>query len=411
MTRQKYQLFDDLSEKDYLALKEDIALHGILVPVEVDEHGNILDGHHRVRAWSELKAEGRINGSQYNRIVRADMTEREKRNHVRVLNLLRRHLTKEQRAQIWVEMRQDGMTNEAIAKVTGVSDETVRGALSQTNNLVSEVKNTRGQRRPPKYKPRKPKPHVFVKSEQEQQRAIEAFEKTANLPDKTIDLKRLERIAREQAAADRGAKIKGDISAGKITLLLGDMKERGAEIESDSIDLIFTDPPYHKKHLPLWSYLSALAARILKQNGMLVVYTGAMYLPEVMAQLSGHLSFWWAGSIVLDGPHSRVHNRNVMQGSKPLLFYTRKDFKSSEWFEDTYKSEGEQKEGHDWQQSLGAALYYIEKMTGAEGIVLDPFLGAGTTGEAAIKLGRSFVGIEIDKAAFAMAKERLYKIK
>lgn len=406
MTRQKYQLFDDLLEKDYLALKEDIALRGIIVPVEVDEQGNILDGHHRVRAWRELKAEGRINGADYARIVRAGMSEPEKRNHVRALNLIRRHLTKERQTQVMAEMRQDGMTCEAIALATGVSDETVRKSTSKKLEVV-KIMGKDGKSRPSKYKKRKPRPHIYTKTEKEQQRAIEALKKADNLPDKDIDLKRLERIAREQAAADRGSKVKGDISRGKTTLLLGDMRERGVEIESNSIDLIFTDPPYHKEHLPLWSDLSALAARVLKPNGMLIVYTGAMYLPEVMARLSEHLFFWWAGSIVLDGPHSRVHNKNVMQGSKPLLFYTRKDFKPSGWFEDTYKSEGEQKEGHDWQQSLGAALYYIERTTGADGTVLDPFLGAGTTGEAAIKLGRSFIGIEVDKASFASASERI----
>ena len=42
-----------------------------------------------------------------------------------------------------------------------------------------------------------------------------------------------------------------------------------------------------------------------------------------------------------------------------------------------------------------------------EGIVLDPFMGSGTTGEAAASLGRSFIGIEIDKRYFDIACRRI----
>lgn len=41
------------------------------------------------------------------------------------------------------------------------------------------------------------------------------------------------------------------------------------------------------------------------------------------------------------------------------------------------------------------------------GVVLDCFMGSGTTGAAAKKLGRSFIGIELDKKYFDIAKERI----
>lgn len=43
------------------------------------------------------------------------------------------------------------------------------------------------------------------------------------------------------------------------------------------------------------------------------------------------------------------------------------------------------------------------------GIVLDPFMGSGTTGVAALKLGRKFIGIEIEEEYFKVAIERISK--
>jgi len=40
-------------------------------------------------------------------------------------------------------------------------------------------------------------------------------------------------------------------------------------------------------------------------------------------------------------------------------------------------------------------------------VVLDPFMGSGTTGVAAKKLGREFIGIEIDPTYYKIAEERI----
>lgn len=44
-----------------------------------------------------------------------------------------------------------------------------------------------------------------------------------------------------------------------------------------------------------------------------------------------------------------------------------------------------------------------------DGVVLDPFFGAGTTGLVAKQFGRNFVGIELNPEYVAMAKKRLYE--
>jgi len=82
----QYQLFNPLRAEEYEALRADIAKRGVLVPVELDEDGHILDGHHRVRACNEL-------GIDYPTVVRAGLDEGGKFEHVLKMNLLRRHLT------------------------------------------------------------------------------------------------------------------------------------------------------------------------------------------------------------------------------------------------------------------------------------------------------------------------------
>ena len=43
-------------------------------------------------------------------------------------------------------------------------------------------------------------------------------------------------------------------------------------------------------------------------------------------------------------------------------------------------------------------------------VVLDPFCGIGSTGVAAMNLGRKFIGCEIDKKYFNITKERLVNV-
>ena len=52
-----------------------------------------------------------------------------------------------------------------------------------------------------------------------------------------------------------------------------------------------------------------------------------------------------------------------------------------------------------------ALMWAIVRWT--EGVVLDPFMGSGTTGVACAQLGRPFVGVEMDPTHFATACRRI----
>jgi N6-adenosine-specific RNA methylase IME4/ParB-like chromosome segregation protein Spo0J len=129
-----YQVMPPLSADEYEALKADIAARGVQVPVEYDELGAILDGHHRVQICQELEI------SNWPRLVRYGLTDVEKRRHARRLNLDRRHLdTAAKRKLIEAELReQPEASDRAIAGGLGVDHKTV-GAVRDDMESTGEI--------------------------------------------------------------------------------------------------------------------------------------------------------------------------------------------------------------------------------------------------------------------------------
>ena len=72
---------------------------------------------------------------------------------------------------------------------------------------------------------------------------------------------------------------------------------------------------------------------------------------------------------------------------------------------------GSEKLGHPTQKSLKLMEDIISIHTNPGELILDPFMGSGSTGEAALKQGRCFLGIEYDQTYFNIAKKRLELMK
>lgn len=62
---------------------------------------------------------------------------------------------------------------------------------------------------------------------------------------------------------------------------------------------------------------------------------------------------------------------------------------------------------HPAQKPVSALLWLINAVTGKGDLVCDPFCGSGTTGIAAMQLGRRFHGIEKDKEYATLATKRI----
>lgn len=71
------------------------------------------------------------------------------------------------------------------------------------------------------------------------------------------------------------------------------------------------------------------------------------------------------------------------------------------------RQNGEPRGDHPTQKPLGVMKWCIGHLINAPQTILDPFMGSGTTGVAAVQMGRKFIGIELDHDYFKIACNRI----
>ena len=62
---------------------------------------------------------------------------------------------------------------------------------------------------------------------------------------------------------------------------------------------------------------------------------------------------------------------------------------------------------HPTQKPVDLMEYLIEVSSNENDIVLDPFMGSGSSGVACVHTNRNFIGMELDKDYFEIAKKRI----
>lgn len=75
----------------------------------------------------------------------------------------------------------------------------------------------------------------------------------------------------------------------------------------------------------------------------------------------------------------------------------------------TYKKDSER--FHPTQKPVALLEHLIKMYSNTGDIILDPFMGSGSTGVACINTNRNFIGMELDKEYFEIAKQRINKAK
>jgi site-specific DNA-methyltransferase (adenine-specific) len=378
----RYQLLPPLSDIEREALKSDIRERGVLVPVEKDDKGHTLDGHHREELCEELGI------TDYPVIVRPGLSEEAKIEHVLKINLVRRHL-----GPIgWAEAFRRLLSLRGVELGRGKRND-LRGG---TSDRASEVAKELG---------------VDPRTARRRLRLADAL---ASHPDLAADVdagkrhaERALTLAREREVAARRAPRRSKLPA-TADIRRGDFREILADLPSESVDLIFTDPPWTGEAMPIFADLGAFAARVLKPSGLLLVEIGQMYLGEAIKLLEPHLAYHWCISIYLPGQNVRVHARQAINSWRPILVYSSVPKRRGRWIVDSYRVEDRpDKTWHPWQKALGPARSYIEALTDPGDLVVDPFLGSGSTAVAAVELGRRFVGCDVDSKAIKASRIRV----
>jgi len=189
-------------------------------------------------------------------------------------------------------------------------------------------------------------------------------------------------------------------------LVCGDLADVEHEIEDASVDAIITDPPYPKEYLHTFELVAKVAARVLKPGGSLVTFVPHRYLPQILECMSRYLDYHWILAYVQPGASARIWDRYVHVGWKPVLWFTKGRYDKQMVYDVLY-SDKRDKAYHEWGQSEGGTEELVTRFSQPGDLVLDPFLGGGTTAVVCVRSGRRFIGIDVDPTAIEKTRMRL----
>lgn len=398
-----YQIMPALGEEEYKELKEDIARRGVMIPIEFDEHGNVLDGHHRLAICAELGIK------DYPKVIRAGMTEEEKRIHARKLNMARRQLSQEQRRELIRQQLKETpeKSDRQIAAGLGVSDKTV-GSQRKELERIAEIPQCSRETTDGRTYPAQRKPVTIFNPSRREERAIRNPAVVERMADGGSAINVAKQIAREEKAERKQFSLPDVMLEDMCRLYAVDIRDGLPMVADESVDYIITDPPYPREYIPLYEDLSRVANRVLKPGGSMIVMVGQSYLPEVIQLLGKYMTYHWCLSYLTPGGQSpQLWHKHTNTFWKPILWYVKGKY-TGDYIGDVLKSppNDNDKRFHEWGQSLGGMKDILERFTNPGDTILDPFVGGGTTGAAAVTMGRKFIGIDIETENIKVTERR-----
>lgn len=180
-------------------------------------------------------------------------------------------------------------------------------------------------------------------------------------------------------------------------------------IPDDSINLIVTDPPYDREHLHPYSQLGTEGFRVLREGGSLLRYAPHYALPEIFDYMKNSgLTYWCIFAMIHSGGATRMHKQKLWI---PILWFVKGNRTNTvNDISDIIKSQPVDKTVDKWEQSTVEADHCIRYLTVENQTILDPMMGISTTGITALKLGRKFIGIDIDESKFLIAQNKLQQL-
>lgn len=238
-------------------------------------------------------------------------------------------------------------------------------------------------------------------------------------------------------------------SIGKNTLLgNGNCVDYLKFIETDTVDLILTDPPYnlgnfmHKRNTNLvkmrenqfayagWDNLSQEdwekemevffkeSSRVLKKDGALLLFMSLIKI-ETIIKIASKYKFYYKTTGIWHKTNPMPRNMNIhfVNSTEAWVYFinngTSGTFNNNgkmvhDFIETSLTSAKEKKFGkHPTQKPTKVISHFIKHLSNKNDVVLDPFMGSGTTGVCARKMDRKFIGIDLDKEYYELSKTRM----
>jgi len=217
-----------------------------------------------------------------------------------------------------------------------------------------------------------------------------------------------------------------------VQLYHGDCLDILPTLEAGSVDAVVTDPPYGigfrygdngdvaktpEAYAGWFLPLLEKAKRTVRPGGLVAIWQTQLYFPHFWEWYGGDIHIYCAAKNFV-----QLRKTPINYGYDPVVMFYQpgaeplrpgKPRRSIDWFvantagiiSDTTRIE----KGHPCPRPLDAVVEVVDNFTLPGGVVLDPFMGSGTTGVACVQTGRNFIGIEIDEGYFRIAQERIEK--
>jgi len=215
-----------------------------------------------------------------------------------------------------------------------------------------------------------------------------------------------------------------------IQLFLGDCLEVMKEIPDKSIDLIVTDPPYGMNYqsskrtdkfdkiklddnLDWFTVFIKNCHRVLKDNSHIYMFCNDYSLGTFRNETE-KTGFKLKRTLIwVKNNHTSGDLTGDYGNKSEFILFAHKGRKPLNGKRDTniLNFNRVSKLQHPTQKPEDLIEYLLEKSADTTCLILDPFMGSGTTGVACKKLNRKFIGIELDENYMKIAQERIKNTK
>jgi len=179
-----------------------------------------------------------------------------------------------------------------------------------------------------------------------------------------------------------------------VTIYHGDCREILPELQK--VDLVLTDPPYGVK-IAEWDVMTGMGwLTLCRQLSSLVMFTSGI------TNMFDYPKPDWIASWSMPNGEKRSKGGGI-NNWEPVLIYGKNPLPLDH--KQFYSLSSNEKQ-HPTAKPLQAWLWLMSKSSQVEDLILDPFLGSGTTAYCAKKLNRKCIGIEIEEKYCEIAARR-----